>query len=193
MAVQCSGNTCLGIRCGRMTTLQSGRCNYHPFPVITTCSICLEEIVTKKIGSCSLIGCGHTFCQKCINLWICTQTTEPSCPTCRKKIDSLQVRTAGMWGYYKGLMVRVTVKKYDIKDIRPEDLPTSFFSFLISKKPGLIDSKFKKIFEKSFIDELNKNVTEEYLYYNKEQIKTEPQDIHIFNIEHIDITTVELN
>lgn len=42
---------------------------------VPKCPICIEEIINEKVTKCN-----HTFCEGCINKWL---ETNNSCPTCR--------------------------------------------------------------------------------------------------------------
>ena len=49
------------------------------------CSICFDEIGTKKI---SKLACGHLFHQKCITQWTQTDENNNNCPFCRAVIEN---------------------------------------------------------------------------------------------------------
>ena len=49
------------------------------------CSICYEEIGTKKI---SKLVCGHLFHQKCITEWTQVNENNNNCPFCRAEIEN---------------------------------------------------------------------------------------------------------
>lgn len=49
------------------------------------CSICYEEIGTKKI---SKLACGHLFHQKCITDWTQVNENNNNCPFCRAEIEN---------------------------------------------------------------------------------------------------------
>lgn len=54
----------------------------------TTCSICYNEIHTKRMIKFS--SCTHSFCKSCVRNWIQAQANKncyPRCPMCRTPID----------------------------------------------------------------------------------------------------------
>jgi len=51
------------------------------------CSICYENIPTKKIKRLELENCKHTFCRLCISPWI---IKNPTCPMCRKGVTDVE-------------------------------------------------------------------------------------------------------
>lgn len=54
------------------------------------CSICMEPYILDINPPMTISGCHHNFCKPCIDLWYRTNRN-PSCPTCRRPITSMEI------------------------------------------------------------------------------------------------------
>lgn len=52
----------------------------HPKPESIICSICLEDV---SMRSKAITPCVHQFCRDCLMTWLSTNSSCPTCPTCR--------------------------------------------------------------------------------------------------------------
>ena len=80
-----------------------------------SCCICMEKIKTKFTAP----SCNHTFCNKCISIWL---TTNDNCPMCRSLITSTECKQLEDENPQISIMINTTIDETKTIIDRLEDL-----------------------------------------------------------------------
>jgi hypothetical protein len=110
---RCCAKTLKGSRCKKSTLSGSKLCWNHEEKNI--CGICLDESV-KKSDTNVLLNCNHTFCKKCIYVWIMNkQSKDACCPNCRIHVGNDVIDSSEIWGEQTGILISIDVFYYSIE------------------------------------------------------------------------------
>jgi hypothetical protein len=169
--VQCNG-VCKDLtRCKKSGT-HDNFCHHHR---LIDCGVCLDTIQQKNTV---LLGCGHSFCKKCISTWVIEKSFASTCPMCREPVHNDKINDSFIWGIKNGLLdtIDVTVYNVDLLDEFEQLYMTSFtsddafklltkmeFDIILSNLPESIISKFdqRKTLKKMYIKK-NQKTSEKY-------------------------------
>jgi hypothetical protein len=110
---RCMGITENGTRCKRIQNTQITFCHLHTYQKnYENCPICL-----KRCKKRFTLDCEHSFCKRCIFVWMCTKF---NCPICRRSINrDLEPQTIKYGLKYKKL-VMVQKKFLNISELSQE-------------------------------------------------------------------------
>lgn len=104
---------------------------------IETCGICYESLVDRKIGC--IDTCLHTFCLKCIKLWI-EYKLYPSCPFDRRRFQKINVKNT-----FNGSII-YTIEVIKIEFVEYIYNFTTFFDWLYAE-PQFTLQRYLKVWD----------------------------------------------
>jgi hypothetical protein len=112
---KCVAITLKGSQCKNSKNKEYGEyCGIHKNKNTNTntteeCSVCYETIRTYKVS----LSCKHSYCTGCINNWL---LSNPTCPLCRTKVSTEELRNASEWGFINNKVNKIHVITYSCGD-----------------------------------------------------------------------------
>jgi hypothetical protein len=122
---------------------------------------CLEcDICSDIIKNCSIIECGHSFCEECIQKWLNSHST---CPSCKKETKSELIKKNFIFEKFKEQLILE----------KEQESETNFRNKFVKLNKEIADKQFSNFYSvffkglktvfnsyENFFDEFNKESNE---------------------------------